>query len=227
LQINNLAVFPAAIHEPPFCALAAYGWLAHAAAQADGSFRTSGRDLGRAFGWPEARVRRFLRSLAGDALIDAVSDAAGTTIRLRIQKPRTGKDKKSTQVPTQEPTHLGEASFGELTLHDQPNTGRRRTRGARLPTDWRPSAGDFDYALERGFSAAEVEDLIEEFRNYWTDRADAKARRVTWSGTWRNRVREEAKRRRPNSRDRPRTGSIAETVRSLGTDHRRENDLWG
>ena len=84
MQINDLAHFSPTVHRLGE-ELAAYGWLARKAAADGGSFRTTGRKLGRTFDWPEAKIRRFLRSLQGDALIDAQSDARGLTISIRRQ----------------------------------------------------------------------------------------------------------------------------------------------
>lgn len=65
-------------------------------------------------------------------------------------------------------------------------------RGHRLPEDWKPSPEDRSYALSLGLNPTEVAEV---FRNYWHDLAGAKARKVSWSGTWKNWCRQDASKR--------------------------------
>ncbi|CEF54598.1 YdaU family protein [Acetobacter ghanensis] len=65
-------------------------------------------------------------------------------------------------------------------------------RGHRLPEDWQPSPEDRSYALSLGLNPTEVAEV---FRNYWHDLAGAKARKVSWSGTWKNWCRQDASKR--------------------------------
>lgn len=65
-------------------------------------------------------------------------------------------------------------------------------RGHRLPEDWQPSHEDRSYALSLGLNPTEVAEV---FRNYWHDLAGAKARKVSWSGTWKNWCRQDASKR--------------------------------
>nr|WP_279184700.1 hypothetical protein [Acetobacter syzygii] len=65
-------------------------------------------------------------------------------------------------------------------------------RGHRLPEDWQPGPEDRAFALSLGLNPTEVAEV---FRNYWHDLAGAKARKVSWSGTWKNWCRQDAARR--------------------------------
>ncbi len=166
----------------PLSALAAYGWLAREAAISSGAIRTSTRALGTAFGWSEARVRRFLRSLQGDALIDAVSDAGGTLIRLRHQALTETVAEKATQETTQFPTQHGAAAPGSGS-----NGGKRKrtTRGSRLPAAWRPDSDLVAYARSLGLSDERVGRETEQFCDYWHAKAGAHATKLDWSATYR------------------------------------------
>jgi hypothetical protein len=72
------------------------------------------------------------------------------------------------------------------------------TKGFPLPTDWQPNAADRAFAIDLGIDpdAATVK-----FRDYWCDVPGAKGRKLSWSGTWRNRCRDLATRQqRPTPR---------------------------
>lgn len=75
-----------------------------------------------------------------------------------------------------------------------------RKRGSRLPEDWMPSAEDLDYAIRLGFGGAQIERIVERFRNFWHAKAGASAVKLDWSKTWRNWVSNEAERNPPQPR---------------------------
>ncbi len=167
---------------PPLAALAAYGWLAHEAASAGGAIRTSTRALGTLFGWGEARVRRFLRSLQGDALIDAVSDAGGTLIRLRHQELAESTAEKATHQTTQETTQHGAAVPGSGSNGNKQKPGKR---GSRLPEGWRPDSELVAFARSLGLSDERVCRETEQFCDYWHSAAGARATKLDWSAAYR------------------------------------------
>ena len=71
---------------------------------------------------------------------------------------------------------------------------RGADRGTRLPEDWQLSDEDRAFAIDLGLDP----DLgLEEFRDYWTSVPGARARKLDWSRTFRNRCRELG--RRPKS----------------------------
>ncbi len=183
--------------------MAAYGWIAHQAAAAGGTLRTTGRHLGRTFGWPEARVRRFLRSLQGDALIDAESDARGLTITLRRQALKRARAQKPTHKATHEATHPTREAEGV------PPNGRGQTkRGSRLSADWQPSPDDLAYALERGFDERATHEIADHFADHWRAQPGQKGVKLDWPATWRNWIRRE---RRPVLRH-ARNGGLSAAV---------------
>lgn len=81
----------------------------------------------------------------------------------------------------------------------------RSQRGTRLPTDWQPTPEDRDFARTLELDPDEV---AAEFRDYWTGIAGRFGVKLDWSGTYRNRCRELAKRgpRSPVQRLGPATG---------------------
>jgi hypothetical protein len=62
------------------------------------------------------------------------------------------------------------------------------SKGTRLPSDWRPSEADVEYAISRGVPRDKVPVIAEEFRNYWTARPGKDGVKLDWPATWRNRV---------------------------------------
>ncbi len=183
--------------------MAAYGWIAHQAAAAGGTLRTTGRHLGRTFDWPEARVRRFLQSLHGDALLDAESDARGLTITLRRQALKRARAQKPTQQATHEATHPTREAEG-----DSPHGQHQTNRGSRLSADWKPSADDLAYAAEQGFDERAAHEIANGFTDYWHAQPGQKGVKLDWPATWRNWIRRE---RRPVPRH-PRNGGLSAAV---------------
>lgn len=119
----------------------------------------------------------------------------------------------STPTPTLEPEDSPPSSpplaaEGSLTLADevaQPKTGqgpekpagkaRASPRGHRLPEDWQPDERDRAFAREHGFTEREIDDAAAEFRDHWAEEPGLRGVKVSWSGTWRNRIRYLAGRR--------------------------------
>lgn len=64
-------------------------------------------------------------------------------------------------------------------------------RGHRLPADWTPSPEARQFAIGLGL---EPDVVAEGFRDYWLDKPGAAARKIDWSGTWRNWCRRTAER---------------------------------
>lgn len=63
---------------------------------------------------------------------------------------------------------------------------------ARLPSDWVPDESCTEYAAnELGLLMSEIEEIADDFRGYWTERRDKKARKTAdgWRRTWRNNCR--------------------------------------
>ena len=82
----------------------------------------------------------------------------------------------------------------------QPQRAEGAKRGARLKADWQPSTDNIRHAAGEGFTGPEIARMAENFRDYWTAAAGAKATKLDWSAAWRTWVR--------NQRDRnPRRAS--------------------
>lgn len=73
-------------------------------------------------------------------------------------------------------------------------------RGSRLSADWTLTQDEFDFALNELGTVTAVERERDKFRDYWSGKAGATARKSDWSATWRNWVRNAHK---PTGRDAP------------------------
>ena len=71
-----------------------------------------------------------------------------------------------------------------------------RARGTRLPPDWKPSEADRQFARDHG---VDPDAMLPEFLDYWCAVPGQRGLKTDWSRTWRNRVRDIAK-RKPNER---------------------------
>lgn len=61
-----------------------------------------------------------------------------------------------------------------------------KPRGTRLPSDWKPSQTDFEFAHAKGMPHDRIATEAEKFRNYWTAKSGATATKLDWPATWRN-----------------------------------------
>lgn len=70
----------------------------------------------------------------------------------------------------------------------QKDGGERQAKksGATIPADWKPSGRVIAWAEKQGMPAQWVEDQVDEFVVYWTDRSEA---RKSWDATFMNRLR--------------------------------------
>lgn len=64
-----------------------------------------------------------------------------------------------------------------------------KTRGTRLPHDWRPEPADLCFATDRGGDPDQTRELVAGFCDYWRAKPDGV--KLDWSATWRNWVRNE------------------------------------
>ncbi len=63
------------------------------------------------------------------------------------------------------------------------------TKGSRLAKDWRPNEEGEAFASEQGFSASQIADQLERFRDYWLARAGPKGVMLDWDRTWKRWIR--------------------------------------
>jgi len=87
--------------------------------------------------------------------------------------------------------------ISDIYQHDAPETETEteteKSRGApatRLPADWMPSSDDIDFCAKERSDLAPI-DVADRFRDYWIAQPGAKGRKLDWSATWRNWVRNE------------------------------------
>jgi hypothetical protein len=73
-----------------------------------------------------------------------------------------------------------------------------RNRGSRLSPDWKPSPEDRKFALQADFSESQIDDEATSFVDYWIAIPGSRGCKMDWPATWRNRIRDQAKRRKPN-----------------------------
>lgn len=71
-------------------------------------------------------------------------------------------------------------------IKEEAQSSEPRARGTRLPDDWELGADNLKFAQGRGWRLAEIEIEAAKFRNYWTSKAGAGARKVNWDRTWQN-----------------------------------------
>lgn len=91
-------------------------------------------------------------------------------------------------------------------------------RASRLPADWTPTGSEFEFCqTER--PELDVAATASRFRDYWIAQPGAKGRKVDWSATWRNWVRNErllpATRASPQPYESTRDRERRETIEGL------------
>lgn len=67
-------------------------------------------------------------------------------------------------------------------------------RGSRLPEGWYPSEDHKTEGRKLGLTEPEFDRIVDEFRNYWLSLPGPKSRKLDWSRTFLNRLREQAPR---------------------------------
>lgn len=71
----------------------------------------------------------------------------------------------------------------------------RPLRGTRLPPDWLPGEGGYNFCREVR-PELDPSEVFEHFKDYWNAQPGAKGVKLDWQATWRNWVRRETKPRR-------------------------------
>lgn len=80
---------------------------------------------------------------------------------------------------------------------------KRKTTGTRLPDGWFPSRTDANLRTEResGLTDRELQDALDNFRDYWAAQPGQRGRKADWDATWRNWVRRVSKQHHPRRQD--------------------------
>ena len=91
-------------------------------------------------------------------------------------------------TPTGAAPSFGGDLFGQVDPSPDPK------KKVRLPEGWVPGETDLAYAREKGLNDSEIKEMADEFRGYWIERKDAKAKRSAdgWRRTWQGWVRRDA-----------------------------------
>lgn len=92
------------------------------------------------------------------------------------QKPEARSQKQDNQV---------------LASQAPPDTTAKR--GSRLPDDWEPTAGDVAFAEQEGWAPDDWGREAAKFRDHWHAKPGAQGRKLDWSATWRNWLRNGAR----------------------------------
>lgn len=98
---------------------------------------------------------------------------------------------------------------------------RKSARGSRIPPDFSLEERDYEFTAKLGFSRAETDAETPHFIDYWSGIPGAKGVKLTWKGTWRNRMRdlEKYRSRRGNAVGSIRTDSAAGRATARETQH--------
>lgn len=87
----------------------------------------------------------------------------------------------------------GEASTQTSTREEKRREEKKETkaeaqRATRLPADWEPNESEIEFCQQER-PDLNVRSVADQFRDYWIAQAGAKGRKVDWTATWRNWVR--------------------------------------
>lgn len=96
--------------------------------------------------------------------------------------------------PEPEPERKKEIIVGLFPEIGQPSeppvsASRAPPKGSRLKPDWVPSTDNQTFALAEGFTAAQVDRIAADFRDFWLSKAGKDAAKMDWSRTWQRWVR--------------------------------------
>lgn len=139
-------------------------------------------------------VARVLQMLCSAGLLDKTGDDNYTPHNWKGRQFRSDSSTERTRKYRNGKRHSdggGDGPEQSRTEHIE-ETARAVSRsngksaGSRLPADWQPSSADLDYAEAHGLQDHALGEEIERFRNYWTAKSGANARKRDWAATWRN-----------------------------------------
>ena len=150
--------------------------------------------------------------VSSDSISQRRLTAELTFVRQRSQsasdsaKARWLKDKNSghavampeaceSDAPTPTPTPNIDSPDGESPPGVPPRKKANpdgRKKGTRLDSNWRPDERDLRYASEKGYSAAEIDDLAGGFVQHFANGKGHTQTHISWSRTWQNWVKNSA-----------------------------------
>lgn len=137
--------------------------------------------------------------------VDASSDNRGGPLESTVEQARKERDKtrkraeraakkaaqKVAETSTDSPRTVHGQSEVCPTVEDKKEglpVGKERKKGSRLLVGTRVSDEQRSIAIECGCPPDRVDAVWTEFVDYWSDVPGARGLKLTWTGTWRNRV---------------------------------------
>ncbi len=99
--------------------------------------------------------------------------------------PTSTPTPKSIRKIKKEPTIVGKKE-SDAPL---PSSADNRARGHRLPSGWKPTEADVEFARSSGMDDAAISAAADEFRDYWQALPGQRGVKLDWSSTWRNNIR--------------------------------------
>ena len=155
---------------------------------APGQVANSTRFMADKWGWSEPRVRRFLKRLKTDAMIDAATDAGVTVITIcnyrKYQRVSLPSDKASDaqgDAATTQPRRKVEDKE-DKEMAEAKASARKRT--TRLASDALPSERNIADALAIGLESPEIDQQWRRMRDW--SASSPKGACLNWDARWRN-----------------------------------------
>ena len=140
-------------------------------------------------------------------------------------EPKAANTESDTESDTEserkiEPPHTPPPEVGAVETVKP--TRSKSKRGTRLPDGWVPSERNIEDAINSGIPPQAVDELGEQFRDYWVAVPGQRGTKLDWDATWRNRCKDQAPKyrsltrpKRRNLLDEPEKGVMADAKRIL------------
>lgn len=163
---------------------------------ARGQLAFATRFLASKWQWSEARVRRLLKRLQGDAMIEVLATRDATLITIcNYDKYQGERRTDDAQPDAQSVTEVTRSRRKEEQLNQSTSIVEARKRASRLPDDWGPSSEDRSFAKALGFTDQQIKFHADKFRDFWRAKPGVGGTKLDWPATWRNWMRSEDERR--------------------------------
>ena len=190
-------------------------YLADSASEDGSGIWTSKRNIARDLEMSRRTVQAHIEGMTQAGILREVGQKPcvnGYTVEYAIDmaslaalpSTRDGDDRRSTRTgaadaPVQDmhgngcstctPTGAADAPKPPLEPSLEPPLDIGTARKAALPPGWVPDNDGWQYALSLQLTEAEIQELADDFREYWRERRDAQARKTQrgWRQAWRNR----------------------------------------
>lgn len=145
----------------------------------------------------------------------------GPEKRSKIKSHVTSRDLRARAFCTGEEVDITPLGADAPTLPRGSDDGtaqaRARAGGSRLPDEWAPSETLVAFAGGLGIAGQTLDEAVAEFHDYWRGVPGQRGRKLDWDGTFRNRLRETAGRKKVTAHGKGSSakGSIVEAGRRL------------